>query len=881
MSLPPGTRLGPYEIVAPIGAGGMGEVYRARDPRLGRDVAVKVLPASFSSDPERMRRFEQEARAAGLLNHPNVTAVYDIGTVDGSPYVVSELLEGETLRARLAGGPLAPRRAVDYAIQTAHGLAAAHEKGIIHRDLKPENLFVTKDGRVKILDFGLAKLTQRDGDGSRTDLPTTPAGTEPGVVMGTLGYMSPEQVRGRPADARSDIFSFGAILYEMLSGNRAFHRDTAADTMSAILREDPPDLSSTNRQVSPGLDRIIRHCLEKDPESRFHSAHDLAFQLEASTGSEPVPLIPAAPRRTGSRFFLPLLGALVITFAAVLATLFARRTRVEAPAAMMRFAIPVPAGTVYAPGEISRGLAISPDGTRLVVEAISEGRRHLYVRPIDSEKFMELEGTTGASAPFWSPDGRSIAFFADGKLKRIPATGGPAQELCTSDFGMVGTWNRDGTILFQQISPPGIIRIADTGGDPVPITALDSKRKEVAHLWPLFLPDGRRFLYEVSRAGTEQRELWVASLDSKERRLVGPIHSRFEYAPPGALVYVRDGALFAQEFDQEKVRFLGEPRLLAESIRYFYGPSHASFSVSGTGVVAYENAPSPSRLLWFDRAGRELGELGQPAVLRGFRISPDGSRLAASIEDLRHGTADVWIFDLRRGVSTRLHSTSVDEKSPVWSADGSRVLYRSDLYGPPDITEIAVGSAGGERLVLQDAGVQQPEDVSADGRVLVYLNALQGAPEIRLLPLSPGAKPALWLRIPFGVSNPRFSPDGRWIVYESEESGRPEVYVARTEGGGEKRRLSPAGGRRPRWRHDGREIDYLALEGTVMSVALDTTAGLEAAAPVPLFRVESEIQDFDVLPDGSRFLVSTTVAKVPETPLRVIVNWEAALKSAK
>ncbi|PYQ64786.1 MAG: hypothetical protein DMF54_13385, partial [Acidobacteria bacterium] len=497
MTLAPGSRLGPYEIVAPLGAGGMGEVYRARDSRLGREVAVKVLPASFSNDPDRLRRFEQEARAAGILNHPNITAVHDVGTVDAAPYVVTELLEGETLRSRLAGGPLAPRRAIEYSIQIAHGLAAAHEKGIVHRDLKPENLFVTRDGRVKILDFGLAKLTQPEKGGPQTNLPTETAGTEPGIVMGTLGYMSPEQVRGRPADARSDIFSFGAILYEMLSGKRAFHRETAADTMSAILREEPEDLSTTNRQVPPVLDRIIRHCLEKDPEARFHSAHDLAFQLqlpatdEISGAAEPAPAL---------RLRVPALAivAVVLLIGAALAVLLLRRPRVETVGRPVRFSVPIPPGTTYSPGPVSRGLSISPDGTRLVVEAISNGRRRLFLRPLDSEKFTELEGTLGASAHFWSPDSRFIAFFADGKVKKVPAAGGPAEELCPAFIDWLGTWGRDGTILLSQIPPgePGIFRVSDRGGAPVRVLGVDPS-DPVALLWPQFLPDGRHFLFQA------------------------------------------------------------------------------------------------------------------------------------------------------------------------------------------------------------------------------------------------------------------------------------------------------------------------------------------------------------------------------------------------
>jgi serine/threonine protein kinase len=884
VTLSSGSRLGPYEIVGPIGAGGMGEVYRARDPRLGRDVAVKVLPASFSNDSDRLRRFEQEARAAGVLNHPNVTAVYDIGTVDGSPYVVSELLEGETLRARLAGGALVPRRATEYAVQIAHGLAAAHDKGIVHRDLKPENLFVTKDGRVKILDFGLAKLTQADGGGPHTNLPTTPASaeTEPGVVLGTLGYMSPEQVRGRPADPRSDIFSFGAILYEMLSGKRAFHRDTAADTMSAILREDPPDLSSTNRQVSPSLDRIIRHCLEKDPEARFHSAHDLAFQLQASTTEEPVSLAGVRPAPRRFRPMLAAASAIALLLAAVLAALLLRRPpRPESVGQTARFAIPLPPGTTYAPSEISRGISISPDGTRVVVEALVNGVRRLFLRPLDSEKFNELEGTTGARSHFWSPDGRFIAFYADGKLKKIPVDGGPAEEICRADFQLVGAWNRDGTILFAGIAPPAIYRVSDRGGEPVKILSADASRKEVARMWPTFLPDGQRYLYLASKGESEPRELRISRLDSNESRTVGRLSSRFEYAPPGYLVYARDGALFAQPFDDEKAVFTGEPRLLADSVHYFYGPSLASFSVSQTGAVAYQTAHPPTRLVWLDRAGPEVGRLGPPAVTQGFRISADGKRVAVAIEDPKTGTADVWVFELDRGVSTRLHSSVVDEKFPVWSADGSRVLYRSDHRGPPDVYEITVGGPASERLVLKDPGVQQPEDVSRDGRLLAYLNDTQAQGEIRLLPLAGGARPADWLRIPFNVSSPRFSPDGRWIASESDESGTPEVYVALTDGAGEKRRLSPAGGRQPRWRGDGRELDYLAPDGFIMSVPVTPGPTLKTGAPVRLIHFEGRIENFDVTPDGNRFLVSTPVESSSESPLRVILNWDAALKKQK
>jgi eukaryotic-like serine/threonine-protein kinase len=882
MSLAAGTRLGPYEIVSPIGAGGMGEVYRARDSRLGREVAIKVLPSSFSRDPDRLRRFEQEARAAGILNHPNITAVYDVGSFDGSPYVVSELLDGETLRSRLAGGALAPRRALDYAVQVAHGLAAAHEKGIVHRDLKPENLFVTRDGRVKILDFGLAKLTQRDTVGSQTDLPTAPASTEPGVVMGTLGYMSPEQVRGRVADARSDIFSFGAILYEMLSGRKAFHRDTAADTMSAILREEPEDLSSTNRQVPAALDRIIHHCLEKDPEARFHSAHDLAFQLQfpATGETSGITAAPLPKRRTPPALLA--MGAITLVLAAAVAALLLRRPASTRALRPVRFSVPIPPGTIYSPGDISRGLSISPDGTRLVVEALSNGRRRLFLRSLDSEKFSELEGSLGASAHFWSPDSRFIAFFADGKLKKIPAAGGPAQELCPAPYDWVGTWGQDGTILFSQIPPsePGIFRVSDRGGEPVRVVGVDPS-DPVALLWPQFLPDGRHFLFQALAPTGKSRELRVGSLDSRDVRAITQLASRFEYAKPGYLVYVRDNALFAQPFDAKKAILSGEPTLVAEDVHHFFGPGHAAFSVSQAGVIAYQAAKTPVRLVWLDRRGKELGVLGQPAVVDFVRISPSGNRIATNVEDSRFGTFDLWVFEAASGASTRLTSGQIDESAPVWTPDGARLFFRRDDKGPPDIAQMVVGSPGSERALLIEPGVQQPEDVSRDGRSLVYLQDAATTADIWLMSLDGDPRLKPWLRSPFNERNPRFSPDGRWIAYDSDESGTREIYVALTDGAGEKKRISPSGGREPRWSSDGKELFYAAPDDSIVAVPVAPGASLQAGAGASLFRLETGIRNFDVSPDGSRFLVTTPLDKSPESPIRVILNWDAALKQEK
>src|SRR5687768_2487293 len=485
--LPEGKKIGRYQIRGKIGEGGMGEVYVARDDQISRDVAIKVLPAAFSADAERLRRFEQEAQAAGSLNHPNILVVYDIGTHEGAPYVVSELLDGETLRDRMAGNALPQRKAIDYALQIAHGLAAAHEKGIIHRDLKPENLFITKDGRVKILDFGLAKLTRVDGDQSQTDIPTRRVDTDPGVVMGTIGYISPEQLRSKPADHRSDIFSFGAILYEMLSGRRAFRGESTADMMSAILREDPPDLSETNKLINPALERVVNHCLEKNPEERFNSARDLAFAIEALSGSTNlssstvVSELPAKRRKF--RELVPWAVAGLFLLAAVtLAVLYFRRA---APADQrpVRFVIAMPENAT----EISSP-SISPDGRTVAFLATSEGKRLIYVRRLDSVTAHRLNGTDDALLPFWSPDSRYLGFFSDNKLKKIEVSGGPAQTLCDARNAAGGSWNREGVIIFG-LENNGMQRVPAAGGSPALFLKLDESRKEVVQAYPNFLPD--------------------------------------------------------------------------------------------------------------------------------------------------------------------------------------------------------------------------------------------------------------------------------------------------------------------------------------------------------------------------------------------------------
>ena len=879
MTLAAGTRLGPYEVLSPLGAGGMGEVYRARDTRLGREVAIKVLPAELAADRERLARFEQEARSASALNHPNIVTIYEIGREGDAPYMVMELVEGRTLREQLAEGPTPLRRLLAQASQMADALARAHEAGIVHRDLKPENVMVFRDG-IKILDFGLAKLVPRN-DSSSSQLATAIEPTRSGVVLGTVGYMSPEQASGHAIDFRSDQFSLGSILYEMAAGRRAFSRGTAAETMAAIIRDQPEPLDSLSPSVPSALRWIVERCLEKDPHDRYAATRDLARDLAhlRDHASELGREAAAGPtRRRGRRLFTAVAAALVVAALAAAAALL--RARPEPAAAAVRFTVPIPPGAVYAPQpETSRGFSVSPDGTRLAIEATANGRRRIFLRPLDADAATELEGSTNASAHFWSPDGRSIAFFADGKLKRVPAAGGPAIELCDADLATVGAWGEDQTILFSRIDPPGIYRVPAAGGEAVRITTPTLANGPENHMWPVFL-DARRFLYLINpRSGLARRELRVATLGSPEGTAVASLNSRVEYAPPGYLLYLRDSTLVAQPFDARTARLHGEPRELASSVHHHYGPAHAAFSVSRNGVVAYQTAAGPSRLVWVDRQGRESGSIGQASTIRGLRISPDGTRAAVDLGDPRTGTSDVWVFDLASGVSTRLHSDSADEIMPVWSPDGRRVVYRSDRNGPPDIYEMDVARPGSERPLLQLPGLEQPEDVSPDGSRLVYLTQVAASTwNIQLLSLDGGGRSEKWLPTRFNQVNPRFSPDGRWIAFESDESGSPEVYVALTRGAEEKRRISPSGGRSPRWSRDGKALYYVAADNLLMAVAVTPSEHWSGSAPAVVFRADTEIGNYDVTPDGARFLMSVPVEKTRESPLRVILNWPALLQ---
>ena len=888
MTLEAGTRLGRYEIRSKIGAGGMGEVYQARDTQLGRDVAIKVLPSTLSVDQDRLRRFEQEACAAGALNHPNILVVHDINAHDGAPYVVSELLEGETLRKRISGTALGQRRAVDYALQIANGLAAAHEKGIVHRDLKPDNIFVTNDGRVKILDFGLAKLTQLDGNQSQTDVPTRRVDTDPGVVMGTVGYMSPEQLKGRAVDQRSDIFSFGAILYEILSGRRAFHGESAAETMSAILKEDPAELSDTNKTISPALERIVNHCLEKNPEGRFHSARDLAFALEALSGSGATSLqteaMPASASRRMSRREL-ILGivavagiVVAVALAAVLALSYFRRPPTETHA--VRLFINPPDKTSFG------SFAISPDGLRVVFVATdATGKNQLWVRALASSDAQPLSGTEEAVDPFWSPDSRFIGFFAGGKMKRIEVSGGPVRTLCTAAVPRGASWNGDGVIIFSPTPNDPLYRISAEGGEPTPLTKLEPSRQEASHRWPYFLPDGNHFLYSVL-GGPQSVGIYVSSLDGKEsRRLLDVRDSVVTYAEPGYLLFRREASLVAQAFDVTKLQLAGHSFPIAERVGYEASTFQTYFSVSQTGVLAYSSGNyGKTQLMWVDRSGKELGSIGQPTnyYIRPW-ISPDGKRIAVDGPDLQ-GNRDIYLIDLLTGDSTRFTFDPSTELFPVWSWDGSRIVFASDREGPRHLYTKNANGAGKEELLLKIGANIIPMDWSPDGRFILYVvNDPNTKIDLWVLPLFGDQTPFPFLQTNANERLARFSPDGKWIAYVSDESGTNEIYVRTFPDSGGKWQVSTNGGYHLAWGHHG-ELFYISTDKKVMAVEVKgegTT--FQRGTPNALFdrRIPSfntPLAQFAVSADDKRFIVANPVVDNTSVPITVVLNWTADLK---
>ena len=880
MTIPAGTRLGPYEIAAPIGAGGMGEVYRAKDTRLGRDVAVKVLPAHMSSSPELRQRLDREAKTISQLSHPHICTLHDVGHQDGTDYLVMELLEGETLADRLGRGPIPLDQALRIGIEIAGALDAAHRQGIVHRDLKPGNVMLTKSG-VKLLDFGLAKLAAPSQVSQVTSIPTALQESHPltsrGTILGTFQYMSPEQLEGKDADARSDIFAFGCVLYEMLTGRKAFSGKSQASLIGSIMTSEPAPISSIQPMTPPAVDRLVKGCLAKEPEHRWSTAHDVMLQLQwiAEGGSAAGLPAPVAARRRSREKLAWGVAAALLLISAALAWGFVRRA--PQPPRVVRFEVANPPGVtnVDAP-------KISPDGKMLAFNATdAAGKTQIWIRPLNALTAQPLPGTEGTRRPFWSPDSRFLGFVADGKLKKIDVTGGPPTKICDVPTGVDGTWSPEGVILLDGTGPDPIYRIPAAGGTPVVAAKADPARKEIQVGWPEFLPDGRHFIYLAANQKQDQTAYRIGSLDSSETKPFAPAQSMLVYAPQGYLLFLKDRTLMAQPFDAKAVKTTGEAMPLAEQIGTD-AVGLARFSISRDGVLAYRTGESGGRLLWMDRSGKELDTLGDPADYQDPDFSPTGDRLAFDITDIRGGKSDIWIRDLSRGVNSRFTFDPVNAFAGVWSPRGDYIVYTSDREGAFAIYQKATSGSGEEKLLLKSDVIVVPISFSPDGRFLAYQRQDPKTNwDILLLPMTGEAKPVVLRATPFRDVVPRFSPDGRFIAYVSNESGRNEVYVQSYPGPGRTWQISTAGGGDPQWRRDGKELYYRALDQKLMAVEIRVGDELEPGLPQVLFqtRVSTGLASTKYVPDrtGQNFLFVAPLGRDAMTPTTVVLNWFAGL----
>jgi len=873
MGLNPGTKLGPYEIVGPLGAGGMGEVYRAKDTRLGRDVAIKVLPASFVADAAAQQRFEREAKAISGLNHPNICVLYDVGHQDGLEYLVMECVEGETLAKRLEKGPLPLEQVLKYGAQIAEALDKAHRSGIVHRDLKPGNVMLTATG-AKLLDFGLAKEATPLGS-LATVTGTSPMSpvTAHGTIVGTFQYMSPEQVEGKEVDGRSDIFSLGAVLYEMVTGKRAFEGKTQLSVASAILEREPAPIREA-KPVTPGaLEHAIQRCLAKDPEERWQAARDLAMELNwtGKSGSQTeAPAIQKKTKSVGMWLVWALAGAAAL---GVLAGAIFWRGGKSAEQAMV-FTAPLPFPV--------RDMAMAPNGHTVAVAGHQEGAKKglIWLYEVGSEEARSLAGTEGGNFPFWAPDGKAIGFFADGKLKRIDLPSGPVQVLADAPAGRGGSWSPEGVIIF---TPTGrlqsqILRVPASGGTPTLLVGHEPGLGGGSQRWPQFLPDGKHFLFLSAMIASYGRNdgVYVGSLDSKEFHMVMSTQGPAVYAAPGYLLFLRDRALLAQRFDLKTLRVTGEPVAVAKDPQYLPRILKATFSAVNTEVLLVEKGGnvSLSRLIWFNREGKELGTVGEPQVYANPQIAPKGQQVLVDQTDTESQNTDIWTYDVQQGGTKRLTFDPALDATPVWSPDASKVVFTSSRGNAFNLFLKEANGAQEEKAICESDADKYPSSWSHDGKSILY----QEGADLKYLTV-PEMKSMLFLKATATLRNAQFSADGKWVAYESNESGKWEVYVTSFPEAKGKWQVSHAGGEQPRWRGDGKELFYLAPDARIVAVPVKTGAGFDPGVPVPLFQTNpketlatSEQYIYDVDPSGQRFLVNTLV-KSEREPMTVVLNW--------
>jgi hypothetical protein len=884
-----GSRLGPYEIVGLLGAGGMGEVYRARDTRLDRDVAIKVLPEHLAESAERRQRLAREARAISSLQHPNICALHDVGSENGVDFLVMEFLDGETLAERLRRGPVPVRELLTIAIALADALDKAHRRGVVHRDLKPGNVMLTRSGP-KVLDFGLAKRKAEVVPPTEaTAAVSLDSITTEGKLVGTFRYMSPEQVEGKEADARSDLFAFGTVLYEMATGKRAFVGNSLASVIAAVLDREPVAVHELQPQVPEGLDRVIRICLAKDPDDRFQSAHDLKLELERIRDGDPIRGgITAATRNRRKRkalaWGLAAVGAAAAVALGIGISGLANRQREEP---ILRFEVVPAPDTVPSlrPFEYRAigAVTLSADGRHLAwVAADRTGATALWVRSLERAAAHRLEGTDGASFPFWSPDARALGFFAGGKLKRIDAAGGPTITLCEAS-GMGGAWNRDGVIVLAPERDSPIFRVDARGGVPAPVTELDSEREEISHRYPRFLPDNEHFLY-LNRSGagpeTGTTEIWVASLAGGEPRQLIETNSQAEYAQ-GHLLFASGSSLVAQPFDADRLELRGEARPVLESLLVLARPAVAAFSVSQQGTLAYQEAGLRTELAWYDRGGSRVDTLAGAEFYEGVALSPDQQWVIAVIHDIERGDGSLWLFDLGTGIRKRFTFDTAQERLPVWSRDGRRVFFLSTRDRSRSIYVKEVDGSGEETLLYRATeGDPMPMSASPDGRFLAMASVTTQA-DLMLLPLDGSGAAVPLVSTEFDEFGAQISPDGRWVAYCSNESAVYEVYVQPFPGPGIRRQVSLAGGLEPRWRGDGRELLFTTEDGKLMSAEVDGVGDrFEVKGVQELFETPRRAPgswQFDVTADGELFLMEVVSETDLQPSIRVVMNWTSEL----
>ncbi|MBI5836797.1 MAG: protein kinase [Candidatus Eisenbacteria bacterium] len=887
MPLSIGSRFGPYEVLAPLGAGGMGEVYRARDNRLGRDVALKVLPQHLAATPELRARFEREAKSISSLNHPHICTLFDVGREGDVDFLIMELVEGETLEARLAKGALPAEQVLKLGAEIADALDKAHKAGIIHRDLKPGNIMLTRNG-AKLMDFGLARATGLEGPGTGSGLTMAALTQSPtiakpltveGTLVGTFQYMSPEQLEGRDADSRSDIWAFGCVLFEMATGKRAFEGRSQASLISAIMERVPSSVSQVAPTAPPALDRLVSQCLAKDPEDRWHSAADIRRELEwiATAGSQAGVPVTVSARRKGRERLAWALSAGLALLSLGLAAWMATHPVPSTPAT--RFSV-MPTNGI----RTMQWPRISPDGRTLAFLATdTSGKALIWVRPVHTLTATALAGTEGAGRPFWSPDSRYLAFMVGTQLKKIPAAGGPAQLICDARSAADGCWGSKGVILLDGTTSDSIRQVNAEGGEITAATTLNHKRGETSHAWPAFLPDGRHFLFLANSPSRDSTRLCVGCLGSKQVKVLGAGATRMEFAPPGFVVYGAEGTLMARPFDTRSLQFRGEPFPVAERVESSGDLVH--FSVSNTGVITFmpSGAGERSRLVWLDRTGREVGHVGGPAAYGDFAISPDGSRVCYGQVDPGTRTSDLWVWDSRREVATKLtFDPKTSEIWPVWAPDGSRIAYASDTRGTYTVWTLPASGTGEPREVCRSSGPTGPSGWPGAGPMLV-LNYDDGAPRICTASADTLGPPRPLIGGKAGYTGAQLSPDGRWIAYRSDESGRGEIYVQSFPPSGGKWQVSIQGGGQPFWRGDGKELYYRDRSNGVMAVPVSTSTGFEAGIPVRLFErpaAGGNIIRNRIAPsaDGQRFLMNVPEESGALATFTVVQGWTSEIR---